>query len=151
MEAAQRSLQRLIRCFNDSPAAPFAHSTLPLFDAVLCNPPYIAHADEPSLAASVAQYEPRTALFDPTGSSTGTGLYPSLLRSSFQAVKPSGAAFFEVGIGQHRAVAQAARAAGWHVADVRQDIQGTPRCIVLRKPASVHPDAPLPESHLHRE
>jgi len=33
------------------------------FDAVLCNPPYITHRDDPQLVAAVKQHEPSLALF----------------------------------------------------------------------------------------
>jgi release factor glutamine methyltransferase len=96
------------------------------FDLILCNPPYVE--DDAALDRQVRDYEPATALFaGPEGLDDYRILIPQL-----PALMNSGAvAILEIGAGQADAVAAIAAAAGF-ASQVRHDLAGRPRALVLR-------------------
>ncbi|MFN4039603.1 MAG: peptide chain release factor N(5)-glutamine methyltransferase, partial [Erythrobacter sp.] len=96
------------------------------FDLILCNPPYVE--DDAALDRQVRDYEPATALFaGPEGLDDYRMLVPQL-----PALMNSGAvAILEIGAGQADAVAAIAAAAGF-ASQVRHDLAGRPRALVLR-------------------
>lgn len=98
------------------------------FDLVLSNPPYIPTGDLAGLMPEVARFEPRAAL---DGGESGLTAYRAIAAVLPALLRPSGAAILELGIGQFDAVAALAKAAGMAV-DVRKDLSGTPRAIILR-------------------
>jgi release factor glutamine methyltransferase len=96
------------------------------FDLILCNPPYV-EADA-ALDAQVRDYEPHTALFaGPEGLDDYRALIPQLVK----LLSPGGVAIFEIGARQAEAVTALAAAAGF-TADLRRDLAGRPRALVLR-------------------
>lgn len=96
------------------------------FDLVLCNPPYV-ETDE-ALDPQVRDHEPHTALFSgPEGLDDYRALIPQLVK----LLAPGGVAIFEIGAGQAEAVTALAAAAGF-TADLRRDLAGRPRALVLR-------------------
>lgn len=96
------------------------------FDLVLCNPPYV-EADA-ALDPQVRDHEPHTALFaGPEGLDDYRVIIPQLVK----LLAPGGVAIFEIGAGQAAAVTALAEAAGF-TADLRRDLAGRPRALVLR-------------------
>lgn len=96
------------------------------FDLILCNPPYV-EADA-ALDPQVRDHEPHTALFaGPEGLDDYRVLIPQLVK----LLAPDGVAIFEIGAGQAEAVTALAAAAGF-TADLRRDLAGRPRALVLR-------------------
>lgn len=98
-------------------------------DLVLSNPPYIPEAE-------IDRLEPEVALFDPHGALAGgvDGLdaYRSLVRVLRRLLAPQGVAVLELGAGQRSAVARLASDGGFRVVDVRQDLAGVDRALVLK-------------------
>lgn len=100
------------------------------FDAIVCNPPYIATGDAESLMVEVGRYEPPEALFAGTD---GLDAYRLLLPGIAKRLKPGGAAFFEIGATQGAAVQQLAQIDGTTEADILKDLAGNDRCLRLIK------------------
>ena len=98
------------------------------FDLVLCNPPYIASADIPTLMPDVAAYEPLSAL---DGGTDGLNEYRRVMAALPNLLRPDGVAVLELGIGQGPAVAILAAEAGF-IAAFQADLAGIDRAIVLR-------------------
>lgn len=98
------------------------------FDLILSNPPYIATSDLAGLMPEVARHEPRAAL---DGGPDGLGAYRSLFPRLPLLLNPEGIAVLELGKGQARIVSELAGSSGL-VSEVRQDLAGTPRAVVLR-------------------
>jgi release factor glutamine methyltransferase len=98
------------------------------FDLVLANPPYIPSSEIAGLMAEVARFEPASAL---DGGADGLAAYRAILADLSRVLAPDGRAVLEVGQGQSGAVAGLAEAAGLLVAEVRPDLGGVPRAVVL--------------------
>lgn len=98
------------------------------FDLILCNPPYIADAEQ--LMPDVADHEPPGALFaGPDGLDDYRRIIPDLPR----LMAPGGAAILEIGATQHILVRELAEAAGFSVA-CRHDLAGRDRALLLTRP-----------------
>ncbi len=97
------------------------------FDLILCNPPYISTDAE--LPATVVHFEPREALF-----AGGDGLdgYRVLAPQIARLLSPTGCAAVEIGFDQAQSVGALFRDAGLAV-DVRPDLGGRDRCLILTK------------------
>ena len=110
---------------RDWHAAGWADS-LGTFDLILCNPPYV-EADA-ALDPQVRDHEPHSALFaGPEGLDDYRAIIPQLVK----LLAPGGVAIFEIGAGQAEVVTALAAAAGF-TADLRRDLAGRPRALVLR-------------------
>ena len=99
------------------------------FDLVVSNPPYVDHADAPTLSPEVRDFEPALALFAPgSGDSVLARLFAqcAALRSEVRLV-------VEIGFGQLDAVRRHAEASGLELIRVREDYAGIPRVLVLRR------------------
>ncbi len=96
------------------------------FDLILCNPPYVESDAE--LATDVRDHEPASALF---AGSEGLDDYRRLIPQLPGLLAPGGIAVVEIGWTQAAAVLALAVAAGMR-ADVRRDLAGRDRCLVMR-------------------
>jgi release factor glutamine methyltransferase len=99
------------------------------FDLVLCNPPYIAESERPALAPEVIEHDPPGALF---AGADGLDAYRAVLPGLARLLAPGGAAAFEIGARQAAAVRAIAEDCGLAVGEVRRDLAGRDRCVVLR-------------------
>jgi release factor glutamine methyltransferase len=99
------------------------------FDVVLSNPPYIATGAIGGLMSDVSDYEPALCL---DGGVDGYDAYRRLVPDLPELLQPNGAAVLELGVGQVATVTALAAAAGLR-ADIRTDLGGIPRVIVLRR------------------
>jgi release factor glutamine methyltransferase len=102
---------------------------------VVANPPYVAEADRLSLPKDVLDFEPAPALFaGPDGLDVIRALIPAAARD----LVPGGALVMEIGQGQASEVDRLIRATGvLTVGHVRDDLQGIPRVVVVRKTSGV--------------
>ncbi len=98
------------------------------FDLILCNPPYIATAEIPTLMPEVALHEPRAAL---DGGPDGLAAYRVLFPMVPGLLNAGGGAIFELGQGQADAVAGLAARNNLSTA-LRHDLGGIARALVLR-------------------
>jgi len=97
-------------------------------DVIFANPPYICSGDIDSLAPEVALYEPRVAL---DGGRDGLVAYRCLAGDAARLLRPGGMALFEFGQGQAPAVAQVMGGAGLKIREVRRDLAGNERVLVV--------------------
>lgn len=96
------------------------------FDLVLCNPPYVEEGA--ALARQVRAFEPHGALF---AGADGLDAYRVLLPQLPALMNPGAIALVEIGARQAEAVSALAAAAGLE-AELRRDLAGRPRVLVLR-------------------
>ena len=99
------------------------------FDLVASNPPYVAEDELASLQREVSEHEPRAAL---TPGGDGLSVIRRLINDAPRFLKPRGHLVFEIGFGQSERVAALIDARTWTLLDVRRDLQGIPRTVVLR-------------------
>ncbi|ATU72580.1 methyltransferase [Gluconacetobacter sp. SXCC-1] len=100
------------------------------FDLVLSNPPYIPHADLAGLMPDVVAHEPARAL---DGGPDGLVAYRALAAIMPALLAPGGTAVLELGIGQDRSVPALMRERGLEVAEIRPDLGGIGRALVVKK------------------
>lgn len=99
------------------------------FDAIFSNPPYVAAPDLALLQREV-KHEPRTAL---DGGPDGLAVIRRLLNQAPEFLRPDGYLVFEIGFDQGEAIKQVIDQTRWALVEIREDIQGIPRTVVLRK------------------
>jgi len=104
-------------------------------DLVVSNPPYIAEGEWRRLAPEVRVHEPKRAL---VGGPDGLGFIRRLARGAATVLRPGGRLVFEVGSGQ-AAEAAALFKDGWEALQVKRDLAGIPRVIIVRRSS---PEAP---------
>jgi release factor glutamine methyltransferase len=92
------------------------------FDAIVSNPPYIPAADIEGLMTEVRDHEPRLAL---TPGPRGTEVIERLLAAPL--------VILEIGFGQEQAIRKIADARRYAVREIRNDLAGIPRVVVLSK------------------
>ena len=95
------------------------------FDWIVSNPPYIPAADMDQLPVEVRDYEPRSAL---TPGPAGTEAIETILDQAGRA-----GVILEIGFEQEQAVRDLAAARHFAVKEVRNDLAGIPRVIVLSR------------------
>ena len=100
------------------------------FSLVVSNPPYIPAGDIATLQREVREHEPLTAL---ASGADGLDHIRALLRETPQLLQSNGYFVFEIGYGQSDAVKQLVDRAIWRLVEVRNDLQGIPRTVVLQK------------------
>jgi release factor glutamine methyltransferase len=99
------------------------------FDLVLCNPPYLAESERAALSPEVARHDPPAALF---AGRDGLDAYRAALPDLARLLAPQGRALFEIGATQGAAVSAIALGAGLTVLELRRDLSGRERCVVLK-------------------
>jgi release factor glutamine methyltransferase len=99
------------------------------FDLITSNPPYVAEADLADLQREVRDHEPRVAL---TPGGDGLSVIRRLIADAPRFLNPRGHLVFEIGFDQHDAVRRLIDPRVWTLLDIRCDLQGIPRAVVLR-------------------
>ncbi len=98
------------------------------WDLMVSNPPYVATADRGRVDRSVAAYEPCEAVFAGQG---GMEMYEALLKGCPSVVGRSAPLVLEIGAGAKERVCRLARRWAWRDVEVRKDLAGIERCLVL--------------------
>ena len=106
------------------------------FDLIVSNPPYVPDGVVDTLAPEVSRHEPAAAL---RGGPDGLDTVRRLVAVAADRLRPGGWLIVEVGAGQSGDAAGIAQRAGLRMADVRPDLQGIPRVVVMQ--AGPEPDA----------
>ncbi len=78
-----------------------AQDTYPLFDLIVCNPPYIAKEDWRTMDTDVLEHEPPLALFS---EDNGLAHIKRVLTEAPLFLSPSGTLMVEIGIGQSKSL-----------------------------------------------
>ena len=98
------------------------------WDLVVSNPPYVATVDQGRVDRSVAAHEPADAVF---AGPDGMEMYQTLLKGCPPLVTPSSPLVLEIAAGAKRRVCRLARHWSWRNVEVRRDLAGIERCLVL--------------------
>jgi release factor glutamine methyltransferase len=96
------------------------------FDALLCNPPYVAELERATLAPEILRHEPLGALF---AGADGLGTIRALLAQLAERPRVRLAAL-EVGAGQAPAVGELMRGVGFPTVRAERDLGGIQRVMV---------------------
>jgi len=107
----------------------FAPVAVQTFDLIVSNPPYIAHAEFPTLDPGVRDFEPRSAL---DGGPDGLEFYRRLAADAGQFLNPSGTILVEIGSTQEESV-RALFAERMKVGNTIRDLGGRPRVIAAQR------------------
>ncbi|WP_339077441.1 peptide chain release factor N(5)-glutamine methyltransferase [Acetobacter sp. AC2005] len=102
------------------------------FDVVLSNPPYIPTSDLADLMPEVREHEPVRAL---DGGGDGLAAYRYICSRLPFLLADGGLAVLEIGIGQEADLRTLASANALRVVDVKADLAGIARAVVLEKQA----------------
>jgi len=99
------------------------------FDVIVTNPPYIANDEV--LPKEVVDFEPHLALFS---GNEGVEFYQRLIKETPQHLSDGG--YLAMEMGDHVAVAIASMfaKAGWALIEVREDLSGMQRVVVVQAP-----------------
>lgn len=99
------------------------------FDLITSNPPYVPDAEMESLPREV-QHEPKGAL---AGGPDGFAVIRRLLHDAPGFLKSNGYFIFEIGFGQGEPVTELINQRAWELLEIRSDLAGIPRTVVLKK------------------
>ena len=99
------------------------------FDMIVSNPPYIDAADMKTLPKSVAEFEPRMALY---GGEDGLDFYRSIIKNYTSALKPGGYLAFEFGDDQGDDVCRILEENGYTVLKRAKDYHHRERAVLAQ-------------------
>jgi release factor glutamine methyltransferase len=100
------------------------------FSLIASNPPYVPEADWANLPREVRDHEPRTAF---VSGADGLDSIRRLLPDSPTFLRAHGFLLFEIGFGQEETVRGLIEPSVWNLLEIRRDLQGIPRTVVLQK------------------
>ena len=103
--------------------------SIPPFDLVVSNPPYVGESEEDQVQLEVRKFEPRSAVF---AGATGTEVIARLIPQARAALRPGGWIVMEMSGTIVDAIRQLLE--GWQSIQVIEDLQSIPRVIRARKP-----------------
>jgi release factor glutamine methyltransferase len=111
-------------------ARTYLSSTENVFEAIACNPPYIALDEMPLLPPDVRLHEPSASL---EGGSDGLDFYRSVVPVLERCLAPEGIVTFEIGATQGAAVTALLRNASFLDVSVRKDFAGHDRVVAAKR------------------
>ena len=98
------------------------------FDLIVSNPPYVSADALPGLQREVKDHEPLVAL---SPGEDGLSIIRRLLDDGSAYLKKSGYLIMEIGFDQCEKVQEIIDPTVWHLLEIRPDLQGIPRIVVL--------------------
>jgi release factor glutamine methyltransferase len=101
-----------------------------LFDLIVSNPPYVAAGVVSGLQREVKDHEPMVAL---TPGANGLSVIKRLIDEAPGFLRKDGHLLLEIGFDQGEAVQGLVDSRQWQLVDIRPDLQGIPRIVILRK------------------
>jgi release factor glutamine methyltransferase len=104
----------------------FKNDSLPTFDIIVSNPPYIPFNEKVNMQIQVKNYEPALALF--VTNEDPLIFYRIIARLAKQCLNPNGQLFFEMHYDQGKAIQTLFDEMGYH-AELRKDMFGKDRMI----------------------
>ena len=121
---AERAIFVVSDCFNSLDSRDYE------FDLIVSNPPYVAERALEGLQREVRDHEPRIAL-SPGGD--GLSVIRRLIDQGPSFIKTNGYLLMEIGFDQGEAVERLVSGSAWSLSELRPDLQGIPRIVVLQK------------------
>jgi release factor glutamine methyltransferase len=100
------------------------------FDLIVSNPPYVSAEMMAGLQREVRDHEPLLAL---SPGPDGLSVIRRLLHEAPDFLKTDGHMLLEIGFDQAEAVKELIDDRVWRLLDIRPDLQGIPRIVILRK------------------
>lgn len=100
------------------------------FDLIVSNPPYVNESALAGLQREVRDHEPLVAL---SPGPDGLSVIRRLIDEAPTFVKPNGYMILEIGFDQGEAVKGLVDGSAWSLCEIRPDLQGIPRIVVLQK------------------
>ena len=100
------------------------------FDLVVSNPPYVSVAMLSGLQREVRDHEPLIAL---SPGADGLAIIRRLIKETPPFLKPKGHLLMEIGFDQGEVVTELVKETSWQLLEIRPDLQGIPRIVVLGK------------------
>ncbi|HEX5707118.1 MAG TPA: peptide chain release factor N(5)-glutamine methyltransferase [Pyrinomonadaceae bacterium] len=125
---SRRLALRVSDCFDS--LEPGDETLRTRFDIIVSNPPYVRESDIASLQREVREHEPRGAL---TPGGDGLAVVRRLVAEGPRHLREGGHMLFEIGFDQHEEVARMIDPRAWTLLDIRPDLQGIPRVVVVRR------------------
>lgn len=101
----------------------------PPFDLIVSNPPYVAAGVVAGLQREVRDYEPLIAL---TPGPDGLSIIRRLIDEAPRFLRKNGYLLLEIGFDQGDAVRRLVQRTNWRLVDIKPDLQGIPRIVVLQ-------------------
>lgn len=101
-----------------------------LFDVIVSNPPYVSAEMLSGLQREVRDHEPLVAL---TPGDDGLSVIRRLLDDSPAFLRENGYLMMEIGFDQGEKVQQLVDESIWTLKEIRPDLQGIPRILILQK------------------
>lgn len=101
-----------------------------LFDVIVSNPPYVSADQLPGLQREVRDHEPLVAL---SPGDDGLTVIKRLLLDSPRFLRANGYLLMEIGFDQSEMLQQFVNRSVWTLKEIRPDLQGIPRIVVLQK------------------
>lgn len=101
-------------------------SSLPFFDIIVSNPPYVPAKDKAQMQPNVVNYEPPTALFVPDNDPLV--FYKAIAAFGKQRLTPGGVIYFEIHEGLAESTINLLRSKGY-TTELKKDMQGKDRMI----------------------
>jgi release factor glutamine methyltransferase len=125
---AQGVEQRLKLLVSDCFDA-LAQTTVP-FDLIVSNPPYVAAAVVAGLQREVKDHEPMVAL---TPGEDSLSIIRRLITGAPKFLRKDGHLLLEIAFDQGDAVRGLVEPSEFHLVEMRPDLQGIPRIVILRR------------------
>ena len=100
------------------------------FDLIVSNPPYVAEVALAGLQREVRDHEPVVAL---SPGPDGLSVIRRLIDEAPAFIKPGGYMLIEIGFDQGEAVTRLIDGSAWALREIRPDLQGIPRIVVLQR------------------
>jgi len=100
------------------------------FDLIVSNPPYVSASVLEGLQREVRDHEPLIAL---SPGLDGLSIIHRLIQESPKFLKQNGHLIMEIGFGQGEAVRSLINTNIWELLEIRPDLQGIPRIVLLQK------------------
>jgi len=120
----ERAIFVVSDCFNSLDSRDYE------FDLIVSNPPYVAEAALEGLQREVRDHEPLVAL-SPGGD--GLSVIRRLIDDGPAFIKANGHLLMEIGFDQGETVERIVKDSDWSLREIRPDLQGIPRIVVLQK------------------
>ena len=130
LNASDHSVQDRIEFLVSDCFSGLDESASRIFDLIISNPPYVSERALPGLQREVRDHEPLVALSPGTD---GLSVIRRLLNYSPSFLRPKGHLLMEIGFDQGETVQQLVDPNVWTLNEIRPDLQGIPRIVVLQK------------------